>query len=126
MPAKTLLFLGAFVIALTWQSNARADPVDDCMVMMAKEQPSDSNAELRAGCTCQLGYIKAHVAPPDYVFWTQQLAIMGSKTMADADRNRLLLQLLRQRGVGAMMQRIADAAQAALPPCRLERWGRNP
>ena len=64
-------------------------------------------------------------AAPEYVFWTQQLAIMGNKNMEDAERNQLMLRLLSQRGVGGMMQRIADAAQAALDPCHLDSWKKS-
>jgi hypothetical protein len=122
---RWFLFACVAAFALGLQSEARADPIADCAVVMGKEVPGDSNAELRAGCTCQLAFLKAHLAAPEYVFWTQQLAIMGNKTMEDAERNQLMLRLLSQRGVGPMMTRIANAAQAALDPCRLETWKKS-
>ena len=125
MALRCFLFAGIAALGLGWQNEARADPVADCAVVMGKEVPADSAAELRAGCTCQLAFIKAHLLAPEYVFWTQQLAIMGDQKMEDAERNQLMLRLLSQRGVPQMMNRIADAAQAALDPCHLERWQKS-
>ena len=124
MTAKLVaVCLAVLGLSLVWPAKADATPVDDCVGMMHNELADEPLPALKAGCTCELNYLKAHLMPDNYAFWLKQIAVMGNPKLEPGQRNSGMMQLLSQRNSGIAMSQIADASEQARTACHLEHWG---